>query len=539
LAERQGDLLDEVTRHCDEAVPADSIYGLLHRERDKLFPDELFADLFTSRGRRSVPPSIVATVMVLQKLEGLSDREACDRFAWDARWRYATGVGGWDADQRWSFVHTVLVDMRARLRDSDDPRRVFRVTTEVAADAGLMGAKRALDSAPLFDAVATQDTVTLIRSAIRGLLRACASPLAAQLRAVLSRDDDYAAAGKPPCDWDDAEARAALVDELVRDGMACLRLLEGRRLDAGVAEAVELLAAVVGQDVEQGDDGVFRIARRVAPDRVISTVDPDARHGHKTRSRGFDGYKGHVAVDPDSEIITDTAAGPANGGDADVTQRLLAEFAPGDGAGDGGQTDHGEQGGEDESSGGPVIYGDAAYGSGDNLALLERLNATAMTKVAPATAPGGRFPKDRFAIDLDAGTVTCPGEHTVALRPSRDGGGTATFGTRCADCPLRKRCTTSAAGRSITVGPHEALLAAQRARQQDPDWQADYRANRPKVERKLAHLLRRKHGGRKARVRGTDRVDQDWNWNATAHNIARLAKLGLRKTLTGWQAAPA
>src|SRR5680860_399631 len=497
LAQRQGDLLDEVTRFCGEAVGDDSVYGLLHRERDHLFPDAFFADLFTNRGRRSVPPSIVATVIVLQKLGGLSDREAVERFTYDARWRYAAGVGGWDCGPV-GFAHTVLVDMRARLRGSDDPDRIKRATTDVAADAGLLGLRRALDSAPLFDAVATMDTVTLVRSAIRGLLRVCAPPLAAEVGAVLGRDDDYVAAGKPPCDWDDADARARLVDALVRDGSAALGVLEGRALSAPVVEAVELLATVVGQDVEQGGDGVFRIARRVAKDRVISTVDPDARHGHKTSSRKYDGCSGHVAIDPDSEIVTQTAVTPANTGDADATTELLDEFS-GDHGDAGGQHDdvRNDGGGHDDEVGGgggdsagPTVYGDAAYGSGDNLARLQRMGATVMTKVQPATAPGGRFSKDRFAIDPDAGTVSCPGGHTAVLRGPADAVRTARFGAVCATCPLQADCTTSAAGRSVHVSAHERLLAAARAEQADPAWQADYRAHRPKVERRLAHLLR-------------------------------------------------
>lgn len=553
-AQRQGDLLDEVVRHCDTAIAEDSVYALLHRERDRLFPDAMFADLFTTRGRRSVPPSIVATVMVLQKLGGLSDREACERFAFDVRWRYACGLGGWDAGQRWSFVHTVLVYMRARLRDSDDPDRVFRATTGVAAEAGLIGLKRALDSAPLFDGVATQDTVTLIRSAIRGLLRIAPAGLAAAVRAVLRRDDDYVAAGKPPCDWDDAAARELLVDELVGDGLAALAVVEAAKIAAdAVVQAAELLAVVVGQDVEKDADGMFRIARRVAKDRVISTVDPDARHGHKTTARKYDGYKGHIAIDPDSEFITQTTVTPANSGDADATATLLAEFI-------GHRTDTAEQreddrdtaedngGGEEEDAGdtgdtgdagGLRVYGDAAYGSGANLKLLDDLNAEAMTRTQPAHAPGGRFTKDDFDIDLDNDTVGCPAGNTVALRRRSDGSGHATFADLCAACPLQAACTTSAAGRSINVGPHERLVAAQRARQHDPAWQADYKATRPKVERRLAHLVRRWHGGRKARVRGTPRVAQDFAWNAAAHNIARMAALGMRHTTAGWQAAPA
>ena len=156
-ADRQGDLFDEVARFCEETLPENSIYGFLARERDRLFPDDLFADLFTGTGRRSVPPSVVATVMALQRLDGLSDREAIDRYAFDARWRYAAGVGGYGG-ARWArFAHTVLVDMRERLRESQRPDRVFDVALAAAHEAGLVGRRRVLDSTPLYDAVATMD----------------------------------------------------------------------------------------------------------------------------------------------------------------------------------------------------------------------------------------------------------------------------------------------------------------------------------------------------------------------------------------------
>jgi hypothetical protein len=162
-----------------------------------------------------------------------------------------------------------------------------------------------------------------------------------------------------------------------------------------------------------------------------------------------------------------------------------------------------------------------------------------MVKAASPTAPGGRFAKDQFRVDLQAGTVTCPARVTVAIIPARRGGGRARFGAACSVCPLRDTCTTSVAGRLVTIHPHEAELAAARARQRQPAWRADYRATRPKVERKLAHLLRRRHGGRRARVRGLVRVAQDWKLLAGAVNLARFATLGLRSTTTGWQVQPA
>jgi Transposase domain (DUF772) len=259
---RRPDLPATGARWCEAALPAGSVYRFLARERTRLFPPELFADLFEPTGRRSVPPSILAVVMVLQRLEGLSDREAADRFAFDVRWRYAAGVADAVAgEETASFAHTVLVDLRARLRASADQDRIFRVTCQLARQVGLVGLRRVLDSAPLEDAVTTQDTVTMLRGAIRGLLRACPPPLAAKVRALLQRDDDYAAPGKPACDWTDRAAREELVDALVRDAYRAHYALRDQRLDPRLAEAAALLATVTGQDIEEPPDGRFRILR--------------------------------------------------------------------------------------------------------------------------------------------------------------------------------------------------------------------------------------------------------------------------------------
>jgi hypothetical protein len=532
---RQADLFRSTAVLCDGRVAVDSVYGILHRECFSLFPDEMFADLFTGTGRRSVPPMIVAVVMVLQRIEGCSDREAADRFVFDARWKYA--AGGLDFDYP-GFAHTVLVDMRARLARSGNPGRIFDVTLEAARQAGLAGRRRVLDSTPLYDAVATMDTVTLVRSAIRGLLKAAGGELAGELRGVLRRDDGYAAAGKPACDYDDAAAREELVDALARDARALLGVLDGQEPGPEVAQAAALLASVTGQDLEEDAGGVFRIARRVAPDRVISTVDPQARHGHKTSARGFDGYKGHIAIDPDAEIITATAVTPGNSGDAEAAAGLLGDLLPGDQDSAGGTASGAGGPGAAAAAGKdqPAVYGDAAYGSGD---LLERLEVTGIyngIKCQPPAAVKGCFPKDRFAIDLEGRTVTCPAGVTVAIR-ARDHerhAGAARFGAACRACPLAAQCTTSKGGRTITIGPHEAQLAAARDRQADPAWKADYKATRPKVERKIGHLMRRRHGGRRARVRGQLKVAADFALLAAAVNLARLAVLGLTSRNGNW-----
>lgn len=517
-ASQQLDLLDPVSRFCAETLPGNSIYAFLHEHRDRLFPDSLFTDLFAQIGRRSVPPSVVAAVMVLQRLEGLSDREAVDRFAFDIRWRYAAGVGGWDGASRAGFAHTVLVDMRERLRRSDRPDRIFEVALAAAGQAGLVGRKRVLDSTPLYDAVATMDTITLIRSAIRGLLTTAGRDLGPQLRAVLSAGDDYTSTAKPVVDWDDKTARQALVDSRARDGYALLTCLDGRKdLPEPVTQAMTLLATVLGQDLETGDDGVLRIARKVAPDRVISTVDPQARHGHKTSHRGFDGYKGHIAIDPDSEIITATQVTAGNTGDAQPAADLITDLTdpPAD---------------PTTAAGDAAVYGDAAYGAGEVLQRLHDAGIDIKTKVQPPNAPAGTFTKDQFTIDLSAGTVTCPNQVTTPIRPVNEHprhAGKADFGKACTGCPLRAQCTTSKTGRHITISRWETHLSTARSRQSDPAWKADYRATRPKVERKIAHLMRRRHGGRRARMRGLLRVTADFTLLAAATNLARLATLGL------------
>lgn len=484
-----------------------SLYRLLAEHGHRLFPDDYLADLYSVslRGRPTIPARVIATVMLLQSFEGLSDREACDRLAFDLRWQAAAGVAA-AADP---FHPTVLVGVRNRLRASDRPRRLFEDTVAVAKRTGVVSTRiRVFDSTPLLDAVATQDTVTQLRAQIRRVLKTAPAPIAARIRAALRRDDDYAAPGKPPCDWDDAAARESLVDQLATDALAALGVLEGEALTGELADATELLGVVAGQDLEQGPGGTMRIARGVARGRVISTVDPQARHGHKSRNRRFDGYKTHIAIEPDSEIITAVSVTPANTPDRDQIDAL---------------TDEGDTDGET-----PAIMGDSAYADGATLERMAQAGREIITKVPPVRNPKG-ISKDLFQVDVAAGTVTCPAQHTVAIQ-----GGKASFAARCGPCPLRPACTTARKGRTISINEHEAALQAHKRAQTEPGFIERYRAIRPKVERKIAHLVRRPWGGRKARCRGLERIATDVATRAGVVNLARLAVLGLHPTPTGW-----
>ncbi len=446
---------DDAAGLLGDRLPEGSVYHLLASEGQRLFPDDYFADLFldSAKGRPTVPARVVATTMLLQAHEGLSDREAVEHLAFDLRWKAAAGL----AVDAVSFHATVLVGVRSRLRKSNRPRRMFEDVKAVAKAAGLLrGRNRVLDSTPIYDAVSTQDTVTQLRAVIRKVLmiadREGATGLAIAVRAVLTRDDDYATAGKPPCDWDDKAAREELVDALVRDCLAVLGVLDGRELSLGLSEAAELLALVAGQDVAEGDDGVFRIVRRVKPDRVISTVDTEARHGHKSRNRSFDGYKAHLSVDPDDELIDEVSVTPANTADRDAVADLLGEHttvAPSgctdtetagnvdDARGDADDDDEaaatvadtltGEEaaGGdstvEDDPTGAPCVdaavnadkphgqdepdededglnvFGDSAYADADTLDDLEQQGHIPWAKVPPARNRDGLFNKDQFS----------------------------------------------------------------------------------------------------------------------------------------------
>ena len=304
---------------CGGLVREGSVYRFLAEHRRELFPDGLFADLFSGRGRPSQPASVIATVLVLQALEGVSDREAVERLRCDVRWKAAAGLGLTDE----AFDHTVLVLWRARLRNSARPERVFDAVRALVAECGVLATRtrRALDSTLLDDAVATQDTVTMICAQLRRVRR-----LVPQATAVEVAAHDYdAGRAKPECDWADASARAGLVDALVGDARATLAAIEGLDLDGEAADAVGLLGVVAGQDVEEDPEapGRWRIVRGTAEDRTISTVDPQTRHARKSRSARRDGYKAHICAEPDTGLICVTALTAANVSDAAVGPELL------------------------------------------------------------------------------------------------------------------------------------------------------------------------------------------------------------------------
>lgn len=491
-------------------VPADSVYAFLAEHRRRLFPDEMFSDLFASgRGRPSQPAEVIASVLVLQSLEGLSDRDATQALATDLRWKVACGLSITDA----GFHPTTLTQWRNRLRRSDRPERIFDAVRDVITSTNVLANKhrRALDSTLLDDAVATQDTVTQLVSMIRRVRKAVPEADAA----VVVGDDYEAGSGKPACAWNDPIARDELVTRLVNDALVVIAAVDGIDLDEAQQQLVGLLALVAGQDVEPGDEeGSWKIERKVAKHRVISTVDPETRHMHKSRSSYRDGYKAHVAVEPDTGLITACDLTPANEGDGPTGMALLGN----------------EPAGLD-------VLADSAYGSGDSLAKLDDNKHRILIKPWPlARNPNlgdDQFNRDDFTIDYTARTVTCPNGIITHITPS----GAATFKAKCRGCPIRSRCTSAVGGKTFLVSEHDQHLAANRARwRTDTDLVNDYRQHRPMVERTIAWLVT--NGHRRCRHRGVDRNKIAFSTRAAVVNLKRLINLGLEHDGITWNLAP-
>jgi hypothetical protein len=537
-------------------VPPGSVFAFLAEHRRELFPDSFTADLFTSRtGRPSLPADLVGSVLVLKELYDLSDTQAADALKFDLRWKVACGRSLLQV----SFDPSVLVYWRRRVARSDRPDRVFDAVAEVISQTGILAGrrKRCVDSTVFDDAVATQDTVTQLVAAMRKVARVV--PGAAEVIGAVCKLD-YSAPGKPGIDWDDPQAKENLVSGLVNDVLAVLAALAGEdapQRDEAAADALGLLALVAGQDVEpaadsDGTGGRWRIARKVAPDRVISTVGQQARHTRKCKSKRRDGFRGHVAAEPESGLITDcemTMAAGEGSSDAEngVTMAGRDRFWPAPGAQPAADTgpeaqagtaqDAARQGTPDRAQPdtarageGRQIYGDSAYGSGQARADYQDAGHDTVIKpgpVRPAVDDG--FTIDDFTVEEERGTVTCPAGQVRQMSSKR----TVTFGAACGACPLRSRCTTAAGGRSMTIHPHDRLLRQARAQASTPEFKAAC-PTRSNVERTIAWIAT--CNGRRIRLRyiGTAKNDAWLHTRCAALNLRTLLNAGLTRAQGAW-----
>jgi hypothetical protein len=338
-------------------VPESSMFAFLAAHRAEVLPDADYADLFSPPwvGRPSLPATQMAAVLTRQVLHDYSDRETAEAVRFDVRWKVAIGTALDDA----GFDPSSLVYWRRRLARSQRPHRVNDAVRAVIGQTGVLSGRRrrAVDSTILADAVATQDTVTQLVAAIRRVARQV--PGAAEQIAAACTGHDYSVPGKPVIDRDDPAAKGALVSALVNDANTVVEAFRDAELDDPAASALALLALVAGQDVEpaegsDGTDGRWRIARKVAEDRVISTVDPDARHTRKSSSARRDGYRAHLAADPGTGIITDEKLTRATGQD-NSDAAVAAEFLAAETARQAGQDAAGGPGSGDDRDRGVTV----------------------------------------------------------------------------------------------------------------------------------------------------------------------------------------
>ena len=513
-------------------VGRDTFYGWLAGQRGVLFPDELFLGLYVHGwGRPSVPPSLLATALVLQTYDGISDDEATQRAAYDLRWKVALGI---EVEAR-PFAKSTLQEFRAQLIVHEDQRLLFQESLEVAKRRGKLARHRklkvALDTTPILGRGAVKDTYNLLADGIVQVLRV----MATQAGIVRGRrggrgggvDRDgfvgWAAAagygryvgevslkGSAALDWSEAVARQQFLGEIVADAdrllaqvrVARSALEPGSPADTALVAAAGLLSRVLCQDMERQEAGPV-IRQGTAPDRVVSLHDPEMRHGRKSASKRFDGHKGALAVDTDEQLITAVGVLAGNAPDDENALDLVEQTEQMTGCAVG------------------EVYGDCAYGAGETRQAFADAGRTLHAKV-PALSNGGRFPKTAFRIDLDAATCTCPGGQTTSELHHTSGGQSGFFFpvAVCAACPLRAQCVVGQGGRTVAVHPQEALLQQARAFQASAAFAA-VRRRRQAVEHRLARLMQL--GLRQARYVGRAKTLFQLAMAAAVANLTLLA----------------
>ena len=510
-----------------EYVGRDSFYGFLATHRQELFQDQDFAGMYCrDNGRPSVPPSLLATALVLQTYDKVSDEEAHRRAAFDLQWKVALGV----ELTAMPFGKSTLCEFRAALLLHQEQAAIFKKSLKLARQRGYLKQQKklkvALDTTAILGRGAVKDTYNLLADGIALVARVLAAQ-AGETVADWAEREGYARYVSEPSlkgalslDWDDKGQRQQALAMIVADAERLLeqvrlargQLAEGSPEDAAVAKAAELLARVLAQDIERKAsepvlrDGVLR-------DRMPAIHDPEARHGRKSKANRFVGHKAHLAVDTDSQLITAVAVAPGNSPDAACALELVE------------QTEANTECPVEET------IGDCAYGSGATRQVFEDAGRTLVAKV-PAMSNRGCYPKTAFSIDLDAGSCTCPaGQVSTTIR----GGRQPYFQFApavCGTCPLRPQCVRGRGGRTVQLHPQEALVQRARRLQTSPPFQ-DYQRRRQVVEHRLARLVQL--GTRQARYRGGLKTLFQLLMAAAVANLTLLAgriHRGLRLLMT-------
>jgi transposase len=486
-------------------LPEGSFFALLAEHGGRIVRDEDFAACYSPRmGRPSIAPSQLAKVLLLQYRTGASDKQAMECVAWDLRWKVALGLPvdheGWHP--------TSLTKFRARLLLHRLERVALERTLELAEELGMLEGRveQIIDSTPMLGAAATQDTVRLVRHGVKRLLDAVAAvepEAAGQLDRALQFDYQRPN-DKPDCRWREKAERERMLTRVAQDAERALRAVgqaDGLLDDQAVADAYRLLRELIGQDFEIDDDGVPRLHRGTRPDRIISVVDPEMRHGRKSQHQRFDGFKLSAAVTNTPEpLITAVAVAPASEQDGPQAKHLIDAQPP--------------------ARRPPRVLGDTAYGIGPVRAELAERDVEVLAPLPPGHTQPGRFAKRDFQIDPAAGTVRCPTGEVAPIRTEPKGARRARFPkASCDRCRLRDRCVEPVKGaKTVLLAPDEELLIAARQALADPAAAEHLRRTRPRIERLLG-LLAHRYKARRNRYIGTRKARLQAAWSAALVNL--------------------
>jgi hypothetical protein len=490
-------------------LPEGSCYALLAEHGDRIVRDRDFAECYASKmGRPSIPPSLLAKVLLLQHRTGVSDEDAMECVRWDLRWKAALNLPvdhqGWHP--------TSLTKFRARLLLHKKEELALQNTLRLAEELGMLDGtvEQIIDSTPMLGAAATQDTVRLVRHGVKKLIDAVIAVDADAGRGLVDGlQFDYEKPGeKPDCRWREKAERERMLTRVAQDAQRALTAVEqadGLLEDEAVKAAHDLLRELIGQDFELDQDGVPRLHRGTAAGRIISTNDTEMRHGRKSQHQRFDGYKLSASATNSSEsLIVAVHVAPASEQDGPQAKHLIDA--------------------QPEDLRPERILGDTAYGTGPVRAELSERGVEVLAPVPEGTVTEGRLGKRDFTIDFDAGTVTCPAGHAAAISTSKAGNRSATFpGAVCGRCPLKARCCPTLQRRQIDLQAHEELLAAGRRSLADPATAEHLRRTRPRIERLLG-LLAHRYRARKSRYIGTAKAKLQAAWAAALVNLNPIAR---------------
>ena len=506
-----------------EHVGADSFYVFMAREGRTLFRDKDFAGLYREDfGRPGVPPSQLCVLLVLQTLDGVSDEEAIQRTAYDLRWKVALGL---ELEAKLCAKSTLQL-FRAKLVLHERYGELFEKSVQACRKAGLLKRRQlevAIDTTPVLGRGAVKDTFNLVSDQIRVVIQeVCALKCWEQEALVaehgLGRHFGSSFKGSVELDWSDEAQRRALVAQLVADAHVTLEI--GRTALRGFArnseraqpvrKACELLGELLQQDIDEKpeDGGGPMIRRGTSRDRIVSTSDPEMRHGHKSHSQGFEGYKSSVVAETRSGVILATDVRGANVPDRENARELVESARAAAG------TEVGR------------VIADTAYGDLKTRAELEATGAEVVAKVPPVTARKGCFSVAAFKIDEHRGVARCPaGKESIRKDRLRDPDGWRyIFSTRdCDACPLRENCTTSSvSARQVTVTSVTKAQAKLRRRSKSDRWRRIYR-RRVAVEHRIGRL--RQLGIAQARYFGRKKVAFQVALAATVANLVLTVAL--------------